>query len=164
MLGPIRRVRFTKAALRQANIRDNKGLSLGKLQVKVPHQRSPYAMKLEDRSPGVRQERCARGDAWELAKNIFKLKKEGKATFDTPSEEWILPGASTINSEEREFVVDSGTSMHGQQERLEESRIGNREDIEKSNDGGDGQRRGANKRRGNGIRPRIGFIRDSDAS
>ena len=51
-------------------------------------------MKFEDRS--ARQERCARGDAWELAKNICKPKKEDKATFYSPSEEWILPAASTI--------------------------------------------------------------------
>ena len=44
VLEPIRRVRFTRAALRQANIRENKGPSLGKIQVKVPHQRNPYAM------------------------------------------------------------------------------------------------------------------------
>ena len=71
-------------------------------------------MKFEDRSPGetARQERCARGDAWKLAKNIFKLKKEDKATCDSPSDEWILPAASTIKPEEREFVVDSGASMH----------------------------------------------------
>ena len=51
VLGPVRRVRFTRAALRQANIREHKGPSLGKVQVKIPHQRSPYAMKFEDRSP-----------------------------------------------------------------------------------------------------------------
>ena len=53
------------------------GPSLGKFQVKVPHQRSPYALKFEDRSQEEteRQERCARGDAWRLAKNIFKLKE-----------------------------------------------------------------------------------------
>ena len=34
VLGPIRRVRFMRAALRQANIRENKGPSLGKIQVK----------------------------------------------------------------------------------------------------------------------------------
>ena len=45
VLEPFRRVRFTGAALRQANIREKEGLSLGKIQVKVPHQRSPYAMK-----------------------------------------------------------------------------------------------------------------------
>ena len=75
---------------------------------------SPHAMKFEDRSPGktARQEGCARGDAWTLAKNVFKLKKEDKATCDSPSDEWILPAASTIKPEEREFVVDSGASMH----------------------------------------------------
>ena len=105
MLEPMQRVRLTRAALRQANIRENKGPSLGK---------SPYAMKFEDRSPEetARQERCARGDASELAKKIYKLKKEGKATFYSPSEVWILPAASTINPEEREFVADSGASMH----------------------------------------------------
>ena len=34
VLGPIRRVRFMRAALRQANIRENEGPSLGKIQVK----------------------------------------------------------------------------------------------------------------------------------
>ena len=63
-------------------------------------------MKFEDRSPEeiARQERCARGDVWELARNFCKLKKEDKATFYSP----ILPAASTINPEEREFVVDCG--------------------------------------------------------
>ena len=50
VLGVIRRVRFTRAALRQANIRENKGPSLNKIQVKVPHQRNPCPMKFEDRS------------------------------------------------------------------------------------------------------------------
>ena len=51
VLGPVRRVRFTRAAFRQANIPENKGPSLGEIQFKIPHQRSPYAMKFEDRSP-----------------------------------------------------------------------------------------------------------------
>ena len=51
VLESIRRVRFTSAALRQANIQEKEGPSLGKIQVKIPHQRSPYAVKFEDRSP-----------------------------------------------------------------------------------------------------------------
>ena len=43
-LESIRRVRFTRAALRQANIREDKGLSLNKIQVKLPHQRSLLAL------------------------------------------------------------------------------------------------------------------------
>ena len=50
VLGPIRRVRFTRAALRQANIRENKGPSLNKIQVKLPHQRSHNAVKFDGRS------------------------------------------------------------------------------------------------------------------
>ena len=69
-------------------------------------------MKFEDRSRGetARQERCACGDAWELARKFKKLKEKDKTTFY--SEEWVLPAASTIKPEEREFVVDSGASMH----------------------------------------------------
>ena len=65
VLGPIRRIRFTQSTLRHASIRDKKGPSLGKIQVKNPHQRSPYAMKFEDRSQEgtERQQRCARSKA-----------------------------------------------------------------------------------------------------
>ena len=49
----------------------------------------------------------------ELAQKFFELKKnDDEATFYSPSEEWIMPAASTTNPEEREFVVDSGASMH----------------------------------------------------
>ena len=38
VFGPIRRVRFTQSTLRQASIGENEGPSLGKMQVKIPHQ------------------------------------------------------------------------------------------------------------------------------
>ena len=46
----------------------------------------PYAMKFEDRSLGeiARQERCARGDAWELARKIYKLKKRKAKLHSIP--------------------------------------------------------------------------------
>ena len=47
-----------------------------------------------------------------LAKNIRKLKEKHKTTFFSPLENWCLPAPSTIKPEEREFVVDSGASMH----------------------------------------------------
>ena len=82
VLGPIRRVRFTQSTLRQASIREKRGPSFGKIQVKNPYQRSPYAMKFEERSheETERQRRCARSKAWNLAKNIYKLKENDKAT------------------------------------------------------------------------------------
>ena len=85
----------------------------GKIQVKNLHQRSPYAMKFEDRSQEETegQQRCARSKAWNLARHINKLKENDKATFYSPAEEWVLPAASTNEPEERE-LVDSGASMH----------------------------------------------------
>ena len=57
----IQRVRFTKSWLRQARILEKKGPPLGKINVKVPHLRSPYAMKFEERSheETERHQRCA---------------------------------------------------------------------------------------------------------
>ena len=45
VLGSIRKVRFIQSTLRQASIREKKGPWFGKVQVKNPHQRSPYVMK-----------------------------------------------------------------------------------------------------------------------
>ena len=42
----------------------------------------------------------------------LKVKQKHKTTFFSPSENWFLPAPSTIKPEEREFVVDSGASMH----------------------------------------------------
>ena len=50
--------------------------------------------------------------AWNVAKNIYKLKENDKTTFYSPAEKWVHPVASTKEPEEREFVVDSGASMH----------------------------------------------------
>ena len=92
-------------------IRDQKP-SLGLICRGEPHQRSPNAPKFEDRSLEETewQEQGAREAAWRLAKSVLKL-KEKKATFFSPSENRCLP-ASTLKPEEREFVVDSGASMH----------------------------------------------------
>ena len=83
VLNAIQKVRFTESTPRHARIRDKKGPSLGKIQVKPRHQRSPCAIKFEDRSQEEieRQERCARSKTWDLAKHIFKLKANDKATF-----------------------------------------------------------------------------------
>ena len=74
---PIRCVRFTKAVLRYANIRDQ-NLSLEMICPGDPHERSPNAPKFEDRSQEETewQERCAREEAWRLAKSILKSKEK----------------------------------------------------------------------------------------
>ena len=73
----------------------------------------PNAPKFEDRSQEETewQEQGAREAAWKLAKSVLKLKEKERATFFSPSESRCLP-ASTLTPEERDFVVDSGASMH----------------------------------------------------
>ena len=90
-----------------------KSLAHGYICPGKPHERSPNAPKFEDRSQEETewQEQGAREAAWKLAKNVFKLKGHERATFFSPSENRCLP-ASTLKPEEREFVVDSGASMH----------------------------------------------------
>ena len=79
VLGLIRRVRVTKAALRQANIRESKGPSL--IQVKLPHQRSLYAVKFEDKSQEEieRQERCSSRRRVETYPGVPFSSKKGKS-------------------------------------------------------------------------------------
>ena len=103
---PIRCVKFTKAVVRHADIRDQNP-SLGY----ISHQRSPNAPKFEVRSQKKTewQEQGAREAAWRLAKSVFKV--ENIATFFSPSENRCLP-ATTLSPEEREFDNDSGASMH----------------------------------------------------
>ena len=110
---PIRCVRFTKAVVRQANIRDQ-NTSLGMICPGDPHQRIPNAPKFEDRSQEETewQERCAREAAWKLVQHTLKIKEKNKAAFFSPSVHWCLPARSTLKPEEREFVVNSGASMH----------------------------------------------------
>ena len=113
MRKPIRCVRFTIAVLRHANIPDQNP-SLGMIYPSDPQQRNPNAPKFKDRSQEETewQEQGAREAAWRLAKNILKLKEEHRTAFFSPSENRFLPAPSTLKPEEREFVVDSGASMH----------------------------------------------------
>ena len=87
--------------------------SLGLTCPGEPHEHSPNAPKFEDRSQEETewQEQGAREAAWRLAKSVLKLKEHERAIFFSPSENRCLP-ASTLKTEEREFVVDSGASMH----------------------------------------------------
>ena len=109
---PIQCVKFTKAIARHTEIRDQNP-SLGLICPGEPHQRSANAPKFEDRSQEETewQEQGGREAVWKLAKSVLELKEQERATFFSPSENRCLP-ASTLKPEEREFVVDSGASMH----------------------------------------------------
>ena len=112
MQKPIQRVKFTKGIARHAKIRD-RNPSLGYICPGEPHQRNPNAPKFEDRSQEETewQEQGAREAAWRLGKSVLKLKEHERATLFSPSENRCLL-ASTLQLQEREFVVDSGVSMH----------------------------------------------------
>ena len=82
-----------------------------------PQEQIPWAPKFEERTQDetLEQERCARREAWDLANNVKRLKKEEKGhvlltcrslgNAGTPLRKKKKP-------EVREFVVDSGASMH----------------------------------------------------
>ena len=108
----IQRVKFKKAIARHTKIRDQNP-SLGYICPGEPHERSSNAPKFEDRSQEETewQELGAREAAWKLAKNVFKFKEHERAAFFSSLENRCLL-ASTLRPEEREFVVDSGASMH----------------------------------------------------
>ena len=109
---PIRCVRLTEAVVRHATIREQ-NQSLGMVCPGDPHQRNPNAPKFEGRSQEETewQGQGAREAVWRLAKNVLNLKEKNKAAFFSPSENRCLP-ASNLKLEERDFVVDSGASMH----------------------------------------------------
>ena len=109
---PIQRVKFKKAIARHTKIRDQNP-SLGYICPGEPHERSSNAPKFEDRSQEETewQEQGAREGAWKLAKSLLKLKEHERAAFFSSPENRCLP-ASMLKPEEREFVVDSGASMH----------------------------------------------------
>ena len=116
MQKPIQCVKFTKAIARHTKIRDQNPL-LGYICPCEPHERSPNAPKFEDRSQEETewQELGAREAAWKLAKNVFKLKEHERAAFFSSPENRCLPNPG-LNAQRmhliREFVVDSGASMH----------------------------------------------------
>ena len=90
-----------------------KGSSRGIFQKCEPHERS-CAPKFGQRSleETLQQERCARRVAWDVAKNIYQFKNADKATFYTPIEARVMLAPASKSPVEREFVVDSGASMH----------------------------------------------------
>ena len=105
-------MKFKKDIARHTKIRDQNP-SLGYICPGEPHERGPNPPKFEDLSQEETewQELGAREAAWKLAKSVFKLKEHGRAAlFSSPENRCHL--ASSLKPEEREFVVDSGASMH----------------------------------------------------
>ena len=97
VLGSIRKVRFTQSTLRQASIRENKGPSLGNIQVKNPHQRSPYGRKFENNSDAPEARRGT------LPKTFTNSMKKTRLHSTRPRKNWVLPVAEARTGGKRVF-------------------------------------------------------------
>ena len=114
VLRPIRRVPFSKATLRHANIRESTGPSLGMIcpvdscerSFYVPNSRTDLRRGRRDKSDAPAETRG------EWPKIILKLTEKDKATFFSLTEVWCHPAPSVIKPEEREIVAESGASMN----------------------------------------------------
>ena len=81
-LGTVHAVKLSRSTWHHIKIRERKAPSRGTIQKCEPHERSPCAPEFEERSQeDLQQERCARGEAWNLAKNIYKLKNSDRTMF-----------------------------------------------------------------------------------
>ena len=99
-----------------------RGPSRGIIQKCAPHERSPGARKFG--------ERCARKAAWDLAKNIYKLKNSDRTTFHTPIEAKVMLAPTSTRPEEREFAADPGAPTHMMSRK--ESSSGEMDTVERS--------------------------------
>ena len=104
----------TKSLGSDRAVRISKGTERGVILKCELHERSLCDPKIEDRTQEetLQQERCARREAWDLAKHVHKLNNKDKATFCSLSEIWSLTVPSSKKLEERFFVVGLGASMH----------------------------------------------------
>ena len=102
-LGSNHTVKFSKSTWHHIKIRERTGPSRGVIQHCEPHERSPCATRFEERSQEetLHQKRFDRRVAWELAKNIYKLKNADKATFYTSVESRAVPAPTSKSADER---------------------------------------------------------------
>ena len=79
------------------------------IQKCAPQERNPWAPKFEERTQdeALKQERCGRKDAWELAKNVHKLIKESKDTFYSVVEAWVMLASSSKNQKRGDISAHS---------------------------------------------------------
>ena len=113
VLWPIRRVRFTVYAT-SSEYPGKERTIVGKN--KCQSSSSAKSLRSENWGPVTWRDRktaaMCRKQGLESCQKHIQAQSENKATFCSPAEEWVLPAASTKEPEEREFVVDSGASLH----------------------------------------------------
>ena len=151
VLNAIQRVRFTKSTQRHASIEEKYESFFVSDDPTLQNARIGPTKRLDDNSD------VPKASLGILPKYMFKLKVNDKATFFSPAEKWVLPSVSAREPEEREFAVDSGTSMHV----VSEKDLNTVELATKRTSRSPTTVMTAN---GNGVRRTIGLIRQSFAS
>ena len=108
------RVRFSSKTLQSAKKRERKP-TLGLIQRTHPLERSFSRLEMLEKNPTRYSGKRAMGSQRSLGRNVYKMTgdlNQKRAEFSSPSEFWCLPAPFSIEPTEREFVVDSGASMH----------------------------------------------------
>ena len=112
-LGSKHAVKFCKNTLHQIKIRERKGPSRGIIQKCAPLERCPCAPKF--RKDHMRRPCTKRDVPAELCgiwRKYLPAQEFGQTTFCTPIEAKVMSAPTSKRPEDREFVVDSGASMH----------------------------------------------------
>ena len=108
------------------------GSVLRKIKSKFIISAVPTLLKFEDRSQEEieRQEPCARGDAWRLAKNIYKLRRNGQS-YVLLTNQRMVSSSAIRNKTGGKRVCGGLRSKHayGEQDRPELCRTGNRKGL-----------------------------------
>ena len=107
---PIRCVKFTKAVVLTVEtkiLRSERFAQVNLISVTPMLQNLRFGLR--KRQNGKSDVLVKQRGGW--LKSILKIKEQERATFFSPSENRCLP-ASNLKPEEREFVVDSGASVH----------------------------------------------------
>ena len=96
-------VKFSKDTWQKIKNSGKKGPSQGIIQKCEPHERSPCAPKFEARSQEetFHQEGGVRSAAWDMAKNLYKVKNADKAALYTPIEARVMAAPTSKRPEER---------------------------------------------------------------
>ena len=105
--------KFSKTTMRHAKIRENKvhrGESFNNANLRREFHGLQNLRKERKTKPEARAMRPQRRMG--PGKGCLKTRTEGKYTFYSPAEAWVMPAPSSTNPEERELVIDSGASMH----------------------------------------------------
>ena len=121
----------------------------------VPHEICPEVPQCEDRSEEetLKQERCARRVAWEMAKKYPQAQSKGHGDFLLAF--GCMVSTSTTPNETRGKIICGGCwgfDAHAEHEKSEFSGTGSNSSFQKPNNGHHAHRRTANKRGSNSVR------------